>query len=77
MTNDARVILAVAAEADVNFVWDKLKVIQADMFAAGPVSIKFTYFGAEGALALNEALHFGGDQGFGVLGYAASLGEMR
>jgi hypothetical protein len=44
-------ILAIAAEDDCDFfIWDKIKTIQAEMFAAGPVSIKFAYFGAEGAL---------------------------
>jgi hypothetical protein len=47
---DARIILALAAEADDRFIWDRLKTIQAEMFAAGPVQIKFAYFGREGAL---------------------------
>src|SRR6516225_4607830 len=48
--DDARVILALAAEADDEFIWDQLKKIQVGMFAAGPVQIKFAYFGREGAL---------------------------
>src|SRR6516164_4947448 len=48
--DDARVILAVAAEANDRFIWDRLKDIQAGMFAAGRVQIKFAYFGREGAL---------------------------
>jgi hypothetical protein len=51
MTNNARVILAVAAERDDDFIWDRLKTLQAEMLEAGPVSMKFAYFGAEGALA--------------------------
>jgi len=47
--DDARVILAVAAEANDRFIWDRLKDVQAGMFAAGPVQIKFAYFGREGA----------------------------
>src|SRR5262245_43292174 len=47
--DDARVILAVAAEANDRFLWDRLKDVQAGMFAAGPVQIKFAYFGREGA----------------------------
>jgi hypothetical protein len=47
MNDDARVILALAAEADDAFIWNRLRVIQADMFGAGPVSIKFAYYGAE------------------------------
>jgi hypothetical protein len=47
MSDDARVILALAAEADDDFIWNHLRVIQADMFGAGPVSIKFAYYGAE------------------------------
>ena len=47
MNDGARVILALAAEADDEFIWNHLKVIQAEMFGAGPVSIKFAYYGAE------------------------------
>ena len=47
-----RMILAVATETDdsTKFIWDRLKVIQAEMFAVGPVEIKLAYFGREGAL---------------------------
>ena len=45
--NDARVILAVANEADDHFVWEQLKVLQAEMFAVGPLAVKVAYFGAE------------------------------
>jgi hypothetical protein len=44
----SRIILAVANQADDNFVWDQLRTLQADMFAAGPVAIKVAYFGREG-----------------------------
>lgn len=47
MSDGARVILALADEADDEFIWNHLKVIQAEMFGAGPVSIKFAYYGAE------------------------------
>jgi hypothetical protein len=48
--NDApRLILALAAEADDEFIWDRLTDIKAEMFAAGPVQIKFAYFGREEA----------------------------
>ena len=47
---DARMILALAAEADDGFIWERVKTIQTEMFAAGPVQIKFAYFGREGAL---------------------------
>ncbi len=47
---DARMILALAAEADDSFIWNRVRTIQAEMFAAGPVHIKFAYFGREGAL---------------------------
>jgi hypothetical protein len=47
---DARMILALAAEADDRFIWDRIRTIQTDMFAVGPVHIKFAYFGREGAL---------------------------
>jgi hypothetical protein len=52
MNDDARVILALAAEADDEFIWNQLTVIQAEMFRAGPVSIKFAYYGAEDALQI-------------------------
>jgi hypothetical protein len=45
-----RMILALAAEADDKFIWDQLRTLQPEMFAAGPVQIKFAYFGREGAL---------------------------
>jgi hypothetical protein len=47
---DARMIIALAAEADDGFIWDRIKTLQTKMFAAGPVQIKFAYFGREGAL---------------------------
>jgi hypothetical protein len=57
MTNgDARVILAVAAEANDDFIWNRLKTMKADMFAAGPVQIKFAYFGREGTLATRPCI---------------------
>ena len=42
---EPRVIFALAAEAEDDFIWDRLADIQTIMFAAGPVSIKFAYFG--------------------------------
>jgi hypothetical protein len=47
---DARVIIALAAEADDDFIWSRLDALQTEMFMAGPVAIKFAYFGREGAL---------------------------
>jgi len=47
---DARMILALAAEANDEFVWNRVQTLQSEMFAAGPVHIKFAYFGREGAL---------------------------
>ena len=35
---DARMILALAAEADDRFIWDRIKTLQPEMFAAGPVA---------------------------------------
>jgi hypothetical protein len=46
----ARVIVAVAAEADDDFIWSRLNMLP-ELFAAGPVAIRFGYFGAEGALS--------------------------
>jgi len=37
--NNARIILALAAEADDKLMWDRLTDIQAGMFAVGPVEI--------------------------------------
>jgi hypothetical protein len=54
--NDARVILALAAEADDKFIWDRLKNIQTEMFAAGPVQIKFANFGREGAAQVRPCI---------------------
>jgi hypothetical protein len=48
--DDARVILTMAIEDDDRLVFERLRDIQAGMFAAGPVQLKFGYFGAEGAL---------------------------
>jgi hypothetical protein len=50
-SKDARMILALAAEADDEFIWARLQTLQPDLFAARPVQIKFGYFGREGALA--------------------------
>jgi hypothetical protein len=48
-SHDARVIVAVAAEADDDCIWARLNMLP-DLFAAGPVAIKFGYYGAEGDL---------------------------
>jgi len=45
---DARIILAIAAEANDEFIWSRVETLQAEMFAAGPISVKLSYFGAEG-----------------------------
>jgi hypothetical protein len=44
----ARVIVAVAAEADDKSIWSRLKMLP-ELFAAGPVAIRVGFFGAEGA----------------------------
>ena len=44
----ARVIVAVAAEADDEFIWSRLQMLP-ELFAAGPVAIRVGFFGAEGA----------------------------
>jgi hypothetical protein len=48
MVQEARVIVAVAVEADDEFVWSQLKILP-KLFAAGPVAIRVGFFGAEGA----------------------------
>ena len=45
----SRIILAVAAQADDEFIWHQVETIQMRMFSAGPLAIKFAYFGREGA----------------------------
>ena len=45
----ARVIMAIAAERDDDFIWNRLQALQPEMFAAGPVAVKLGYYGAEGA----------------------------
>jgi hypothetical protein len=43
----ARVLFAVAAEADDEYIWSRLKMLP-ELFAAGPVAIQVGFFGAEG-----------------------------
>jgi hypothetical protein len=64
MRQEARVIVAVAAEADDEFIWSRLKMLP-ELFAAGPVAIRFGYFGAEGALSARPfiAMHWATDAG--------------
>jgi hypothetical protein len=45
--SETRVIFAVATEADGALIWDRLRGIQTELFAAGPISIKVAYFGRE------------------------------
>ena len=45
----ARVILALAVEADDRAIWDRLKILQPEMFSAGALEVKFAFFGAESA----------------------------
>jgi hypothetical protein len=45
----ARVIIALAVEAADDFIWSRLDALQTEMFMAGPVAVKFSYFGREGA----------------------------
>ena len=49
MSQQARIIVAVAAEADDAFVWSRLKMLP-ELFAVGPVAIKFGFYGKEGEL---------------------------
>ena len=44
----ARVLFAVAAEGDDEYIWSRLKMLP-ELFAAGPVAIRVGFFGAEGA----------------------------
>jgi hypothetical protein len=48
---EPRVIIALAAEANDDFIWSRLDALQTEMFMAGPVALKIAYYGAEGALA--------------------------
>jgi hypothetical protein len=44
----ARVLVAVAAEGEDEFIWSRLQILP-ELFAAGPVAIRVGFFGAEGA----------------------------
>ena len=44
-----RVILALAAEANDEFVWNRIRTLESEIFSA-PVAVKLGYFGREGAL---------------------------
>jgi len=46
MNDQPRVILALAAESRDEFVWDQIRTLASEIFAA-PVSVKFAYFGIE------------------------------
>lgn len=52
MTEEARVILAVATEADDDFIWSRLGDIQTTMFSAGPLAIQLAFFGGEDSLQI-------------------------
>ena len=43
----ARVLFAVAAEGDDEYIWSRLKMLP-ELLAAGPVAIRVGFFGAEG-----------------------------
>lgn len=47
-----RIVLAVATEDSdsTRFIWDRLEIIQPEMFAVGDLAVKFAYFGREGDL---------------------------
>jgi hypothetical protein len=45
--NDARVIVAIAAEQNHDFIWEQVNTIQQQMFAVGRVAIKVAYYGRE------------------------------
>jgi hypothetical protein len=47
MPQQARVLVAVAAEADDKSIWSRLKMLP-ELLAAGPVAIRVGFFGAEG-----------------------------
>jgi hypothetical protein len=44
---EARVIFAVAAERDDVLIWERLRGLGDELFAAGPIAIKVGYFGRE------------------------------
>ena len=48
MSQEARVIVAVAAEGEDKYIWSRLEMLP-ELFAAGPVAIRVGFFGAEGA----------------------------
>jgi hypothetical protein len=65
-----RVILAVATEDSdsTRFIWDRLQVIQPEMFAVGDLAVKFAYFGREGDLQVRP---------FIATNWVASADDMR
>jgi hypothetical protein len=48
---EPRVIVALAHEAEDDFIWRQLENLQTIMFSAGPLAAKFSYFAAEGSRA--------------------------
>ena len=50
--SEPRVIVALADETEDDLIWRLLGDLQTNMFGAGPVAIKFAYFGREGAQAV-------------------------
>jgi hypothetical protein len=72
----ARVIVAVAAEADDEFIWSRLDMLP-ELFAAGPVAIRFGYFGAEGALSARPFIATQWATDAGVLAELIDRGRAR
>jgi hypothetical protein len=55
MNDQPRVILALAAESRDEFVWDRIRTLASEIFAA-PVGVKFAYFGREGPLQIRPCI---------------------
>ena len=52
----AEYCVALADEVEDDFIWKRLEDLQANMFEAGPVAIKFAYFGREAAQAVRPLM---------------------
>jgi hypothetical protein len=65
-----RIVLAVATEDSdsTRFIWDRLEIIQPEMFAVGDLAVKFAYFGREGDLEARP---------FIATNWATSAGDMQ
>ena len=53
---EPRVIVALADEVEDDFIWKRFEDLRANLFGAGPMAIKFAYFGREGVQAVRPLM---------------------